>query len=98
RGNRSDSRSATCDALDRPEATSTPIWWALWCFRELESKIEDVSGRLNVRAADRDRRLYFPEVVVIPVLATRTTIELMMFATDAIAALQAIRPAFSSMR
>jgi hypothetical protein len=41
-----------------------------------------------VRTADADRRLYFPEVVVIPVLATRATIELMLFATGAIAELR----------
>jgi hypothetical protein len=76
------------DQKATPEDTQTPNWWALWCFRDRESTIEDVCGRLDVRAANRDRRLYFPEVVVIPVLATRTTIELMMFATDAIAELR----------
>lgn len=71
-----------------PEDTQTEMWWALWCFRDREETILDVCARLNVRVADVNRRLYFPEIVVVPVLANRTTIELMMFATDAIAELR----------
>jgi hypothetical protein len=77
---------------DAPEAIptnpQTQIWWGLWCHRDREASIEDVCARLNVRAAVKDRRLYFPEIVVVPVLATRATIELMLFATDAIAELR----------
>jgi len=77
---------------DEPNALPTgaqdQIWWALWCYRDKEADIEDVCARLDVRAADTDRRLYFPEVVVVPVLATRATIELMLFATGAIAELR----------
>lgn len=71
-----------------PTDPQTQIWWALWCHRDREPAIEDVCARLNVRAAVRDRRLYFPEIVVVPVLTTRVTIELMLFATDAIAELR----------
>jgi len=53
-----------------------------------EAAILDVCARLNLRVADSDRRLYFPEIVVVPVLTNRTTIELMTFATDAIAELR----------
>jgi hypothetical protein len=77
---------------DTPSALPTEaqqqIWWALWCHRDSEIEIEDVCARLNVRTAATERRLYFPEVVVIPVLATRATIELMLFATGAIAELR----------
>ena len=77
---------------DAPEAlprdAQQQIWWALWCHADSEAAIEDVCARLNVRAAGRDRRLYFPEIAVIPVLATRATIELMLFATGAIAELR----------
>jgi hypothetical protein len=77
---------------DEPDALPTgaqdQIWWALWCYRDKEADIEDVCARLDVRAADTDRRLYFPEVVVVPVLATRATIELMLFATGAVAELR----------
>jgi hypothetical protein len=71
-----------------PDDTQTQMWWGLWCFRDREAAILDVCARLNLRVADSDRRLYFPEIVVVPVLTNRTTIELMMFATDAIAELR----------
>ena len=37
-------------------------------------------ARLGARPAEREQRLYFPEHVVLPVLADRATIELMLFA------------------
>jgi hypothetical protein len=64
------------------------MWWALWCWSGSEAAIEDVCARLALRAGGHDRRLYFPELVVIPVLATRAAIELMLFATGAIAELR----------
>jgi hypothetical protein len=64
------------------------MWWALWCWAGSEATIEDVCARLRVRVASSDRRLYFPEIVVIPVLATRAAIELMLFATGVIAELR----------
>jgi hypothetical protein len=77
---------------DAPEALPADplaqIWWGLWGHRDSEAEIANVCARLEVRAADTDRRLYFPEVVVVPVLATRATIELMLFATGAIAELR----------
>ncbi|WP_201724161.1 S8 family peptidase, partial [Bradyrhizobium centrolobii] len=76
------------DARPVPEDAQAQMWWALWCYRDKEAAIEDVCARLEVRAGDKDRRLYFHEVVVVPVLANRATIELMMFATDAIAELR----------
>lgn len=71
-----------------PAETQTLMWWALWCHKDRQDVIEDTCARLNVRMADATRWLRFPEVTVVPVLATRATIELMMFATDAIAELR----------
>ena len=76
------------DARPVPTDAQAQTWWALWCFRDKEAAIEDVCQRLGVRAADSDRRLYFHEVVVIPALTNRTTIELMLFATEGIAELR----------
>lgn len=73
----------TPDAL--PADPSHVMWWALWCWSESEDQIEAICARLDVRAANRDRRLYFPDVTVIPVLASRAAIELMLFMTGAIA-------------
>jgi hypothetical protein len=77
---------------DDPAALPTDpqhlMWWALWCWTDSEARIEEACARLGVRAANKDRRLYFPEVTVIPVLATRAAIELMLFLTAAIAELR----------
>ena len=78
----------TDDPLALPADPHHEMWWALWCWVGSEAAIEDVCARLLVRVADRDRRLYFPEIIVIPVLASRTAIEMMLFATGAIAELR----------
>lgn len=78
----------TDDPRELPADPHHQMWWALWCWAGSEAAIEDVCARLQVRAADSDRRLYFPEIVVVPVFATRATIELMLFATGAIAELR----------
>ena len=56
------------------------MWWEVWCVRPLEREFERLADSLEARIADRDQRLYFPEHVVLPVLADRATIELMLFA------------------
>ena len=77
---------------DDPAALPTDplheMWWALWCWPDAEVKIEEACERLKVRAANKDRRLYFPDVTVIPVFAPRSAIELMLFLTGAIAELR----------
>jgi hypothetical protein len=78
----------TDDPRALPADPQQQMWWALWCWADAEATIEDVCARLSVRAANKDRRLYFPEIVVVPVLATRAAIELMLFATGAIAELR----------
>ena len=56
------------------------MWWEVWCVRALEDELGQLIARLGARTADREQRLYFPEHVVLPVLADRATIELMLFA------------------
>ena len=56
------------------------MWWEVWCVRALEDELGQLIARLGARAADREQRLYFPEHVVLPVLADRAMIELMLFA------------------
>ena len=71
---------------DSPEALplspDKEIWWAIWCAPDAESRIENVCERLELRAANRDRRLYFPETTIIPVYAPRAAIELILFMTS----------------
>lgn len=78
----------TDDPAALPTDAQHQMWWAIWCLRDREAQIDDVCQRLKVRAASRDQRLYFPETAVIPVFATRAAIELMLFATGAIAELR----------
>ena len=56
------------------------MWWEVWCVRALEHELEELIERLGARTGDREHRLYFPEHAVMPVLADRATIELMLFA------------------
>lgn len=63
-----------------PADAQHEMWWAVWTHRDKEASLEDVCRRLGVRAAARDRRLYFPEAVVVPVYARRAAIEVMTFA------------------
>ncbi len=64
------------------------MWWAIWVSRGQELELEDIAQRLRLRAGARDRRLRFPEVVIVPVYATRAEIELMMYATGVIVELR----------
>lgn len=68
---------------DHPSRLPPPgqkMWWEVWCVRGLEEKLDDLITRLGARTADHEQRLRFHEHVVIPVLADRATIELMLFA------------------
>ena len=76
------------DPAALPQSAQDQMWWGLWCWKGSEAAIEDVCARLGVRVAGDDRRMFFPEITVIPAFATRATIELMTFATGAIAELR----------
>ena len=68
------------DDVSRLPPPGREMWWEIWCLRGFEDALEHLIERLGARAAERERRLYFPEHVVLPVLADRSTIELMLFA------------------
>jgi len=78
----------TDDPAALPQTKEDAIWWGLWCWMGGEENVESACDALNVRVAGRDRRLYFPEVVVIPVLASRAAIELLLFTTGEISELR----------
>lgn len=77
----------TDDISRLPEAGKL-MWWEVWCVREREVELDDLIIRLGARAANYKDRLYFPEHIVVPVLADRATIELMLFAKLAIVELR----------
>lgn len=78
----------TDDPLALPPSAHDTIWWGLWCHRDSVQEVETVCESLSVQMAATDRRLFFPEIVVIPVYTTRVTVELMLFATGGIAELR----------
>lgn len=78
----------TDDVAALPKDPLHQMWWAVWTERGNEGALEEVCERLELRAAGKDRRLYFPESAVVPVWATRAAIELMMFATGVIGELR----------
>ena len=68
------------DDASRLPPPGRQMWWEVWCVRALEDELDRLVAKLGARAADREQRLYFPEHAVLPVLADRATIELMLFA------------------
>lgn len=77
------------DDLDRlPDDPQEEIWWEVWCVKSAEAELDVLAERLGARAAAREQRLYFPEAVVIPVLADRIRVELMLFSRFAITELR----------
>lgn len=82
------------DAL--PRDPQQVLWWEVWCFKSVADQVLAAIDRLGARAASLENRLYFPEAIVIPVLANRVTIELMLFATVGISELRraSATPAF----
>ncbi|MCB6178106.1 S8 family peptidase [Rhodobacter sp. Har01] len=78
----------TDDPAALPADPQHQMWWAIWTERSNEQALDSTCERLGLRAAAVDRRLYFPEVAVVPVWATRAAIELMMFATGVIGELR----------
>jgi len=69
----------TDDPEALPEDPNHEMWWAVWVHKDKEEEFEGVCNRLDVRAAPVDKRMYFPEAAVIPVLARRSAIELMTY-------------------
>ena len=66
------------------------MWWEVWCLRDLVNEFEEIASKLQARIAEDELRLYFPEHVVLPVLADRATIELMLFARLSIVELRRV--------
>jgi len=78
----------TDDPAALPQHPQIQMWWGLWCWRSGEVTVDAACEKLGLRTAGADRRLYFPEIAVIPVYATRAEIELLLFATGEIAELR----------
>jgi len=78
----------TDDLEALPQNPSDTIWWEVWCVKSAEEELDALAEKLDARCAPAEQRLIFPEHVVIPVLTTRATIELMLFARFSITELR----------
>lgn len=74
------------DAL--PSDAQQVIWWEVWCYKDMVAGLLRAAERLGARVADEHDRLKFPETIVVPILASRVTIELLLFAAAGIAELR----------
>jgi hypothetical protein len=80
-------RAATVESLwtDQrpfPVDPARRMWWECWCWDDRAANLVLATERLNLRASDR--RLYFPELEVIPVYANRAEINRLLQNIDAI--------------
>lgn len=78
----------TDDLEALPQDPNDTIWWEVWCVKSAENALDTLAEKLDARCAPKEQRLVFPEHVVVPVLATRATIELMLFARFSITELR----------
>lgn len=78
----------TDDPAALPVGPNDSIWWEVWCFKGSEERLVASAEQLAARVADRDKWLSFPESIVVPILARRITIELLLFAAVGIAELR----------
>ena len=67
--------------------TNEQIWWECWCFPDRTEMLQRVTARLS-RVRVSEQRLYFPEMTVIPVFATRAQMERVLMTINAIAELR----------
>lgn len=71
-----------------PDDPHARMWWEIWCIRGTETATLEVLRGVNGVVASIDQWLHFPEVVVVPVLARRTEIEIALFACRGITELR----------
>tara|TARA_R110000787_G_scaffold166227_1_gene279247 strand:- start:6269 stop:8743 length:2475 start_codon:yes stop_codon:yes gene_type:complete len=71
-----------------PQQAQDVIWWEVWCYAELADKVGEAAQKINCIVAEEHYWLKFPESTVIPIRATRVTIELLLFATAGISELR----------
>lgn len=65
------------DPAKLPELGAPATWWALWCWEDFAGDIEDFASKLGMQVAPRDRWSRFPDVIILPVHATREQVQWM---------------------
>lgn len=71
-----------------PQQPQDEIWWEAWCYSGMENKVCEAAQKINCVVAEDHYWLKFPEATVIPIRASRVTIELLLFATAGISELR----------
>lgn len=66
------------DPATLPEIGSPQAWWALWCWEDFVDDVCDLARALGMQIAPDDRWSKFPDVVIVPVQATREQIQLIL--------------------
>lgn len=62
-----------------PDDPQHTMWWAVWCWPDCVDDVRALAQGLGGTISPEDRWAEFPEAVVLPVHATRSVIELLIF-------------------
>ncbi len=71
-----------------PQQPEDEIWWEAWCYSGMEDKVREAAQQINCIVSEEHYWLKFPEATVLPIRATRITLELLLFATAGISELR----------
>lgn len=62
-----------------PDDPQLSMWWAVWCWPDCVDDVRSFAQQLGASIAPEERWAEFPEAIVVPVYATRSAIELLIF-------------------
>ncbi len=61
-----------------PSEDSAQVWWGLWCWEDFTDDVTNVAAALGMQVAPQDRWSTFPDILIVPVYATRTQVQAML--------------------
>lgn len=67
------------DPARLPTDEASPVWWEAWIAPEYLPDFENLASSLDLRVGDDNHRLWFPDSVIVPILASKLEIELITF-------------------
>lgn len=66
------------DPAALPQVECMQVWWGLWCWEDFIDDVTDVAVALGMQVAPQDRWSTFPDILIVPVYATRTQVQAML--------------------
>lgn len=66
------------DPAALPDNDGTTSWWGCWCWEDFVDDVTGLARDLDMQVAPEDRWSVFPDVVVVPVHATRAQVQSML--------------------